>query len=862
MDDVEELVIKPFREAVEKGKLAVANAADSPDMLKEAQRLVKVGERRLDRIQRTSKKLHNEYSSSFVTALKGNGEITRLRSKLSSLVWDFDDFVDADTFEASKFKELRDLILEVAPAVYDILITMKLDVPNPYISQLSPPSSPQPSPCSPMQPTPQHPFGLGFNQGPGSVSGSQSDASYLAESLTVEDATTQFRTLMARRQLFSTHGHGQEPGLVIQGQDMPAEQPASEPPRPPSFDPWDTQIAPYAPYPPCSDDGRAENYSPIDRRPTVARAESPVDPAISPMSSDNRRVSSNAQRSSGSITGVSELDFHSQDEYRHSGSSMFSTSTAATSHGTRSRSYTLSPTIPEEEPVLARPSNPIQVPQLQVRPPVPPVPLEHQKPWEDPPTSRVDDMDRQYLIRQPQGQPPNVPLPTPPSRHRIAHETGHTVNFRSPTPKSHELAPRITDGDDYPGLIPVETEHSPEPAQVSLSQKDCAIGPGSTFYLYKGFCDGAKEVVQGNIGVRKTKKPGLSGAVTVARCTGCLFELDFSQIEVDVNKENKGNFYKSGINYRLRFLQKSHLPAKRVDDVLYACVFCIAARRTLDESDATVFTTTKALFNHLSHHPRPLPEVPGIAVVEGDDIPAKLRNDYDVWFRNPPTAHPALLSLSAVAGKATGVTKDHSRRLYGQRLLFDRSPALEVCHGAKLTGIDWPEKYSGEWIFAWHDGIHASLPADIVKLDAPSSEEIRMVGSSLIRAKARWKFVQREKGKDKSIWLKFDKNEAITNISYSSADHWCWSGTNAKGKWGIFPMTFLEPSTIQELTTEGADRALTLSNEKNKSSSMLAKFTVRRPSGRPASIAESTSSRETLGGFSSLRFSRSTRGTG
>ena len=279
---------------------------------------------------------------------------------------------------------------------------------------------------------------------------------------------------------------------------------------------------------------------------------------------------------------------------------------------------------------------------------------------------------------------------------------------------------------------------------------------------------------------------GFSTATTVAKCTGCLFELDFSQIEADVNKEgtqyclsqtlqtteltlrlslDKGNFYKSGINYRLRFLQKSHLAARRVDDVLYACVFCVRAGRTVDESDATVFTNSKALFHHLSHHPRPLPEVPGIAVLDGGSIPAHLRNDYDIHFLEPPAAHAAQLNVSQIVGKATGVAKDQSRKLYGQRLLFDRSPALELCHGAKLTGIDWPEKHKGEWIFAWHDGVYASAPADIIKLDPPAPEDIKMGGSSIVRAKARWKFQQKDKEKDKSLWLKFDKNEAITNIS-------------------------------------------------------------------------------------------------
>lgn len=189
------------------------------------------------------------------------------------------------------------------------------------------------------------------------------------------------------------------------------------------------------------------------------------------------------------------------------------------------------------------------------------------------------------------------------------------------------------------------------------------------------------------------------------------------------------------------------------------------AGRTIEECDATVFTTSKALFNHLTRHPRPLPELSGIAVVDGNAMPAHLRNDYDIQFLNPPEAHPAQLNSLQISGRATGVARDQLRRLFGQRLLFDRSPALELCHGATVVGIEWPEKYNGEWIFAWHDGVYASAPADIIKLNAPPSEDIGMMGSSLIRAKTRWKFHQKEKEKDKSVWLQFDKNEPITNIS-------------------------------------------------------------------------------------------------
>ncbi|GAB0139145.1 hypothetical protein EsDP_00007358 [Epichloe bromicola] len=862
METVDELAVKPFRDVVEKGKLAVDNAGDSQDMLKEAQRLVKVGERGLTRIEASCRKLYNEYGNNFILALKENVEITEYRKQLTDLLWDFEDFIEADTFKAEKFHELQALNREAGPKVYNILITMKLEVPNHYLSQLSPPSSPRPQSLFPLQqPASQNPFGL-VPSTRGSMSGSQGDARSVADYPHVDDVTTQLQNLMFDQRLSSVQGQDMVAAIAVQrGEDtdipLPPEQPlqtfprppSQTHPRPPSLDPWYPQSAP------GGEDVETTTHCSVHRRPTVYRPESPVDPAICPICPDNsQRSPLNVQQPHGSVAGVYDQDTDEYSDYRHSGSSTQSNSTNATSHGTRSRPPTLSPTIPEEDAPRGTSKPTCSIQTLQVRSPLLPPPRRTSRP---PVTSRVEDMDRQYkTIRQLQGHPPTISLPPPPLVNH--HGRGSGNNHQSlypqsgtPTPRCQtglEMAMTVPSENSDHGLIPVATEDS---IQARLSPKDCTIGSTSTFYQYKGFCEGAKEVIRGEIGIKKTKKPGFSATATVARCTGCFFELDFSQIEYDLNKEDKGNFYKSGISYRLRFLQKSHLPAKRVDDVLYACVFCVQAGRTIHECDATVFTTSKALFNHLIHHPRPLPKVPGIAVVEGASMPAHLRNDYDVHFRNPPEAHPAQLNLSQISGKPTGVTRDHSRRLYGQRLLFDRSPALELCHGARVVGINWPEKYNGEWIFAWHDGICASVPADIIKLDAPPFEDIRMMGSSLIRAKSRWKFHQKDKDKDKSLWLRFDKNESIINIGYPTPDFWCWSGTNSKGKWGIFPKTFLEPSTIQELTAEGADRAMTLANEKNKSSSMLAKFaSKRRPSsGRPQSAVEPTSSHETLGNY-------------
>ena len=366
----------------------------------------------------------------------------------------------------------------------------------------------------------------------------------------------------------------------------------------------------------------------------------------------------------------------------------------------------------------------------------------------------------------------------------------------------------------------------------------------------------------------------------------CFYELDFDEIEIDVNKNGtrsgpvrqpvgadkvleRGNFTKNGIGFRIRFLQKSHLPTRRVDDVLYGCLFCINSGRTLNASDATVFLSQKALFQHLARHPRPLPNIPGVTVVDQAAVPEQFRNNYDLHFKNPPEAHPVAEKADEIALLPTGCAKEAARRMYGQRLLFDRTPALEMVQGAKITGITWPEKYVGEWAFGWHDGVCASVPTEILRLDQPPADEIKLPGTSQIRATAKWKFNPKDKDKFKGDWLKFDKDEVITNISCEFPspwfacrtnslsisdsslgpyqDYWCWSGTNAKGKWGIFPQVFINAMTIQDMSQGQSDRASVLSNEKSRSMSMLSRFSTKRSarSGRPPSISGSMNSNET-----------------
>ena len=78
-DDVQNLVLAPFHEIVEKGKAAVANATaasltKSDDMFRSAQSLVRDGERALSKLEPLCRKQWEEYSVNFVVALKENGK--------------------------------------------------------------------------------------------------------------------------------------------------------------------------------------------------------------------------------------------------------------------------------------------------------------------------------------------------------------------------------------------------------------------------------------------------------------------------------------------------------------------------------------------------------------------------------------------------------------------------------------------------------------------------------------------------------------------------------------------------------------------------------------------------------------------
>ncbi|CEJ85021.1 hypothetical protein VHEMI03647 [[Torrubiella] hemipterigena] len=822
MDEVSDLVVTPFRDIVEKANAAVGNAGDNAAMLKAAQALLKEGERALKRIEPQCKKMLDEYGANFHNALKDNNEIANFRTELTDLLWEFDDYIEESSFDAEKFTEVQMVSRRAAPKIFDILMRMKLEVPESkqrqfpsVIGQLSPPSSPLPGSVYPFPGgTSPNVLSTGTRS---STSSAQLNTARQEQLHQIEVANVQLTSIRDRQ-------NSQEDAL--DPNQMPAlamkPPPMMPPPPPPTSNPWDRRVASIP-----EEDIDIGSLN-LDRRAPVApqRRSSPAQQLGSP---GTRQPTSPLQTSpaSGLNRGMRGSP-HSPDDSRWPFPRPQSSG------------------IPDERTPRSPSSS------LQGRP---------SGNWIDgqgfqPPRPRLDSNPYPPEINYNNAEYTHT---SPQVNEVLAYEEGddeeQAYDQRRLSAESLLVDPtlRMQKPSSNPPIMPSQpidtglilVERDPVPVRTNRISKSCLIGTGSSFYLSKGFCEGAKEVVRGGIGVKKTKKPGFSATATVARCSSCLFELNFGDLENDINRLDKGNLSQQGLRYRLRFLQKCHVATRRSDDSLFACPFCVEQGHTLDEGDATVFFSVPALFRHISRHARPLPKVTGFSVVELQDIPGHLTNDYDLHLPLPAVSHPALDNADYSLSLPSGIAKDHVRRTVGLRLLPDRTPALEMVQGGRVARLSFPSKYGGEWCMGWHDGMHASIPFDCLRLELPPEDQIRIGTPSNIQAKARWAFTYKDK-ESKVKWLRFKKDEMITNITWSYPEHWCWSGTNSKGESGIFVQMFIDSNTVQELTNVGANRASSLSNERNKSSSILPRFSIRKTQG-PPSIAGSMSSQETNG---------------
>ncbi|KAF4126624.1 hypothetical protein GMORB2_0360 [Geosmithia morbida] len=822
VSEVDDLILHHFRLIADKARQAVGDAGShNVDMIKAAKALLKEGDRAVSNIEPLCTKYLEEFGPVFTFAVKDNTIISQHRAILTELLWEFDDLIQPEDVDAYEFAKLKHASRKAALATVEALKCMKLEAaasssPRGSVSKLPTPPMLHAAVARSGQPT----GGLGGSHGHSHQSSSPSSNVAMAD---VHDATAQ-----------PPAADPSAPSTDHMTMDWQDSRDRGRP-RSPVSNPWDLQKMPPtegAPPPSSQADWDINQRASEDEPPILPAAWLITDAASGvavirpppPGDGDYRpgyRDGSVGDRRMSIASSSCSAHSDQHDRPRHT----------RPRHETGLSSFSIPKDKVEQQhvsPPYVRhpgPASPVAGP-----PPSAPNPLSSLPPI---PASKHMYVRRDSAIESPIS--PTGPTPLSPTVLDVPTKTqqlpilpGFVGSLPGPEGTMSQLPEVVPYGATLPidtGLIPVETGAAPARARVvtDKQKEEARILADSSIALCGGFCEGTNEVIRGRIGVKRLRKPAIVTTAEVARCNHCLYELDFARIEADVDRHDQGNSTMSGINYRIRFLQKSHLTVKRIDDVQFGCVFCAQQGHTLDKSDATVFFSGHHLFDHLARHPRPLPAVPGMTVIEGDTVPDKHYNDYDIHFRNPPLPHPVLERIDGVGSSMpTGISKEQSRRLFGQRLLPDRSPALQVAKGARITSLRWPDRYNGEWCFGWHEGTFASIPFDIVRLEVPPSDEIRYDRQSLVTAKAKWRFSVKDK--EYGDWLKFDKNETISNLCWVDRDYWCWSGTNEKNKSGIFPQAFINTNTIMEPTEGVQSRITSLREEQARSSSIMSKF--------------------------------------
>lgn len=438
--------------------------------------------------------------------------MSRFIEGLNDLLYDFDEFVDSENFEAEKFTELQDLSKKAGPRIFHIIRWMQL--PPPHLDHdLESVSSSMTAGQAVMvrQPSdddiPPRRESLPYPEGP------EPDVKY---------ATMPYPSAPNPDSPRVAH--------------LPSVQEEEPPPPPPPFlDPW-------------SQGSQNPSEEPDRRRDVIASSNSTLGPSTnsdynsSPMITSNAKSpkpsSAVAPRSPNYIVttapAISQLE-HAVGLPRYSGRDSISPI----------------PPMPNLRDSVGSSTN------ASARSSVSDARRERDSTFDI--VSPISPMNRTsgYSLDSPtqsqsQKQSPHVPpLFTRPG-------TSFSANSVNDGMETVILPmPSVPDG-----LIPVEVEVEVSEPVSPLPEPEaqlggCGIHLDSSYYQFKGFCNGAMEITQGGLGVKHIKKQvsiyssvnptppwltivsqGLAtGNIEVAKCKACAYELEWKAVERDVNNE-------------------------------------------------------------------------------------------------------------------------------------------------------------------------------------------------------------------------------------------------------------------------------------------------------------------------------------
>lgn len=348
-------------------------------------------------------------------------------------------------------------------------------------------------------------------------------------------------------------------------------------------------------------------------------------------------------------------------------------------------------------------------------------------------------------------------------------------------------------------------------------ESDVAIGPRSSLHALGGFCGGAQQFrTSGHAdGVRRVAGHVAGQSTATARCATCSYGHAWAELDLDVrDRFPRATFPREGgVLFRIRLLYKSHLGAPRPSEAFYGCLFCAQAGGVVREGDATAFKSSDDLFRHLASHPQPLPDVAGLTVLYGKEVLATdpRVNDFDLWLTEPPQpggVPPEVAADVARLPVATAV-RGHVQRYAEKKLAKPDGKGsdclLQFFEGSRIIGVEYPGKYAGKWCTGWHDGTWGYFPSKSVELAKPKPGRLDAppllhgMGGNAVVVVAKWKWDPGASAKEG--WLAFDKGEKLTNVGWpadAGKDAWCWSASTSKGKFGVFPRSHVDASSLRD----------------------------------------------------------------
>ncbi|KAK8079780.1 hypothetical protein PG997_007598 [Apiospora hydei] len=905
-DEVERLILGPFKEIVEKANVAIANAEGADEhvaasMLKAAQSLAKEGERALKRIEPLCTKNHEQYGTNFVDAVKEHerlcilnartlpDEIAQYRAELEDLLWDFDDFLEADEFDADKFDDLQKTSRKAAPRLMDILKRMKL------VEQEAP------SLQSPAIPSFGNPFSINKNSiGPGEEPHVIVQPAAISPNDRSMDEVEQQLSLMMRPQPVPTGGI-QTPGSASDLDRSNSRRSgisthSEPPPPPPSANPWQVGQPP----PTFASDSQMEDDGIPERRPVVSADDSPTLPAGVPAIPPRARQGHSrhqSQRSNGNYDSMQRDDETAPvflPEAAQPVSSPVDTESdygqimpmrSASMAGHRIRANSAGQGVPGRNEVNRASTQSSTSSTWSSRPPsVNSVHyINHPSKFEQPrvPFAAAGYPPRITSLAEPKGHTMRQPsadsisssifdcvpyddlpspgndtlkLPTSPQS-QYEYHGNRPPSYATVAPKYRHERPMTARSDmsTLTALVPPLSAlchhsqgrgpHQPQPSRVSEQQQpqQQQVEPG----LERAGTPGQRQDDPGIIPVESETHE--ENGPMPSRKPDCQIGPHSSFYQLKGFCKGAEEAVGGGLGFR-----KIKRP---VGTGIMILIILVATGNYT--SNSVGFRLRVLQKSHLSN--RHIDDQfyacifcisLGRTLEESDSTVFFNQKQLFAHMARHPRPLPVVSGFTVVEGDdnfdlwfpspPTASVMPPLAPEVGRLPTAVATETRKLTHGILRSPPDRNpvlEYAVGARIVgiefpprgqsAGTTGSGGAFESDTVKLEPPPRSEVRMQGTSNMQAVARWKF--RQTGGEGN-WLKFNKGDVIENIGWAYTDHWCWSGTSSK-HWGIFPQTHIDPTSIQELAPGGTAAAARDSNSiasaENKSI-MSSFFSIRK----------------------------------